>query len=101
MNTELFVWYRLDSTALDVGAVENSAQALMCELHTRFGVMGRLLKRADAQFTWMEHYALKSHNQEDWNQFQEVLSQLEKTLWLPPLPQRHCERFERIECAPT
>lgn len=101
MNTELFIWYRLDSSALDVHAVQNSAQALMRELHSRCGVMGRLLKRADAQFTWMEHYALKSQRQEDWNQFQEDLSQLEKTLWLPPLPQRHRESFERIECDPT
>jgi hypothetical protein len=104
MNTEFFVWYRLDSMeGLDevLQTIETRASAMMAEFKLLTGMHGRLLKRSDDETqTWMEHYAFEVRldtKKRSTPEIEKLLAELELRLWPDHFPKRHMEQFVLIE----
>ena len=86
MPLELFVWYR---SPPELGArVQSAAHQVLAATARQYGIHGRLLQRADAADTWMEHYPLAGH---DATVMEAIVAGL--GVWAPGLPARHGEPF--------
>ena len=90
MPVELFVWYR--ATPEWSHRVVTAARQVLARAARDHGVTGRLLQRADAEYTWMEHYPLDRADDALVLEFARGLG-----AWEAGLPPRHAERFARVD----